>query len=60
MVKYYQVILHLPEKSTRETDNLRFIPTGYEKMVLSLNAQDVGIVDGIQVKFVLDWLLEDE
>ena len=57
-VQYYQVSLHLPENSTREIDNLRFIPDGYKKTVLSLDADDAGIIDGIQVKYVLDWLLE--
>lgn len=56
--KYYQVTLHLPDSSTRETDNLRFIPDGYEKTVLSLDRNDVGIVDGIKVEYVLDWLLK--
>ena len=32
-IKYYQVTEHLPEGSTRETDNLRYIPDGYQKTV---------------------------
>lgn len=56
-IEYYQVTLQLPQNSTRETDNLRFIPDGFKKTVLSLNADDEGIIDGIEVKFVLDWLL---
>ncbi len=59
-IEYYQVTLHIPENSTRETDNLRFIPTGYPKTVLSLDARDVGQVEGIQIKYVLNWLLESE
>lgn len=58
-VEYYQVTLQIPKNSTRETDNLRFIPDGYKKTVLSLNADDEGVIDGIQIKYVLDWLLED-
>lgn len=58
-VEYYQVTLQIPKNSTRETDNLRFIPDGYKKTVLSLNADDEGDIDGIHVKYVLDWLLED-
>lgn len=59
LVKYYQVTLHLPTDSTRETDNLKMIPDAYEKIVLSLDQNDVGVVDGVQVKYVLDWLLEE-
>lgn len=58
-VKYYQVTEHLPENSTRETDNLRFIPNGYTKCVLSLSQFDTGVVDGIEIKYLLDWLLEE-
>ncbi len=54
---YYQVTLRLPDDSKRETDNLRFIPDGYKKVVLTLNMLDQGMVDGIQVKYVVDWLL---
>lgn len=57
-IEYYQVTLQLPQNSTRETDNLRFIPDGFKKTVLSLNADDEGIIDGIEVKYVLDWLLK--
>ncbi|GAA3625467.1 ATP-binding protein [Lactobacillus hamsteri] len=58
-VEYYQVTEHLPENSTRETDNLRFIPDGYKKIVLSLSQFDTGSVDGIPVKYLIDWLLEE-
>ena len=56
-VVYYQVTMSLPAGSTRETDNLRFIPDGYKKEVLTLNLMDQGIVDGVRVKYVIDWLL---
>ncbi|MCI1974770.1 MAG: ATP-binding protein [Limosilactobacillus sp.] len=58
-VEYYQVTLHIPEGSMRETDNLRFLPDGYPKTVLSLDANDAGMVNGIKIKYVLDWLLEE-
>lgn len=58
-IKYYQVTEHLPEGSTRETDNLRYIPDGYQKTVLSLSQFDEGTVDGIAVKYLIDWLLEE-
>lgn len=57
-VEYYQVTEHLPEDSKRETDNLRFIPDGYKKYVLSLSQFDSGSVDGITIKYLIDWLLE--
>ena len=57
-IKYYQVTEHLPENSNRETDNLKHIPDGYQKIVLSLSQFDAGDVDGVQVKYLLDWLLE--
>ena len=59
-IKYYQVTEHLPEGSTRETDNLRYIPDGYQKTVLSLSQFDEGTVDGIAVKYLIDWLLEEQ
>lgn len=54
---YYQVTMSLPENSKRETDNLRYIPDGYKKEVLTLNLLDQGMIDGIEVKYVIDWLL---
>lgn len=41
-VVYYQVTQRLPDNSTRETDNLRYIPDGYKKVVLTLNMFDAG------------------
>lgn len=58
-VEYYQVTEHLPENDTRETDNLRYIPDGYKKVVLSLSQFDAGKVDGIDVQYLIDWLLEE-
>lgn len=55
---YYQVTQQLPANSTRETDNLRYIPDGYKKQVLTLNLMDQGVIDGVEVKYVIDWLLE--
>lgn len=56
---YYQVTQQLPENSKRETDNLRYIPDGYKKKVLTLNLLDQGTVDGIEVEYVIDWLLKN-
>lgn len=57
-VVYYQVTMQLPQNSTRETDNLRYIPDGYRKKVLTLNVMDQGNIDGIDVEYVIDWLLK--
>ncbi|MDF7639695.1 ATP-binding protein [Lactobacillus sp. ESL0791] len=59
-VEYYQVTLQLSQSSTRETDNLRFIPDGYQKTVLSLKPDDRGTVDGIKISYLVDWLLVDD
>lgn len=59
-VTYYQVTQQLPTNSTRETDNLVRIPDGYKKEVLTLNLMDQGIIDGVEVKYVIDWLLENQ
>ena len=32
---------------------------GYQKEVLTLNQLDEGMIDGIKIKYVIDWLLEN-
>lgn len=32
---------------------------GYQKEVLTLNQLDEGMTDGIKIKYVIDWLLEN-
>lgn len=32
---------------------------GYQKEVLTLNQLDKGMIDGIKIKYVIDWLLEN-
>ena len=32
---------------------------GYQKKVLTLNQLDEGMIDGIKIKYVIDWLLEN-
>ena len=32
---------------------------GYQKEVLTLNQLDDGMIDGIKIKYVIDWLLEN-
>lgn len=58
-IEYFQITQQLPENSKRETENLRFIPDGYPKTVLTLNKLDTGNINGIKIEYVLDWLLED-
>lgn len=56
--EYYQITKQLPEDSKRETENLLFIPDGYQKTVLTMDKMNTGNIDGIQVEYVLDWLLK--
>lgn len=57
---YYQVTQRIPENSTRETDNLKKIPDGYQKVLLTLDQLATGNVDGIRVESLLDWLLQED
>jgi predicted AAA+ superfamily ATPase len=54
---YVQVTQQLPAESERETRNLKFLPDGYKKIVLTANRMDVGMDDGIEIIHVADWLL---
>ena len=56
---YVQVTYQLPEKSTRETDNLLNIPDNHEKILVIGNKEDSGMVDGIKVLYILDFLLDE-
>ena len=56
---YVQVTYQLPEKSTRETDNLLNIPDNHEKILVVGNKEDSGMVDGIKVLYILDFLLDE-
>lgn len=53
---YVQVTDHIPENSTRETDNLLHIPTGYQKIVVTNRKLDEGIIDGIPIVYITDFL----
>ncbi|MDR0691090.1 MAG: ATP-binding protein, partial [Streptococcaceae bacterium] len=57
-VIYFQVTAEIPRKSTRETDNLLYLPTGYAKKIIVENYNDVGTIEGIPVVHILDFLLE--
>lgn len=53
---YVQVTDHIPENSTRETDNLLHIPTGYQRIVVTNRKFDEGIIDGIPIIYITDFL----
>lgn len=55
---YIQVCRPLPEDSDREIGNLRAIKDSFPKFVLTTNRMDAGIVDGIRIMHIVDWLLE--
>ena len=57
-IKYIQVAYELPKDDDRETRNLLFIQDNYEKLVITMNYLDVGNVDGVEVKHVIDFLLD--
>ncbi len=54
---YIQVALELPQKSTRETDNLLRIPDNHKKMVITQKFESLAEIDGIPVIHIYDWLL---
>lgn len=55
-VLYIQVTDHLPENSTRETDNLLHLPSAYKKIIITNSWSDVGNYDGIQIIHLVDFL----
>jgi len=55
---YIQVTAEIPKTSTRETDHLLYLPTGYAKKIIVENYNDVGVIEGIPVVHILDFLLE--
>ncbi len=56
--KYIQVTYEIPKDDDRETRNLLFIQDNYEKLVITMNYLDVGNVAGVEVKHVIDFLLD--
>lgn len=55
--RYYQVTMQLPQNSDREVANLVALSDNYPKVVLTANRMDVGVIDGIPVIHIVDWLL---
>lgn len=57
-VEYYQVTYQIPA-NTHETDNLLMIKDNFSKFVITGRYEEIDNIDGIQVKYIVDWLLED-
>lgn len=57
LVEYYQVTQQLPE-NTHETDNLLKLRDNYAKFLITGRYAGVDLIDGIHVKYVVDWLIE--
>lgn len=55
--RYYQVTMQLPQNSDREVANLVALSDNYPKVVLTANRMDVGVIDGIPVMHIVDWLM---
>lgn len=57
--KYIQVTYQLPEKSTRETDNLLQIPNNFQKIVITGRYEEKDMINGIPIINIKDWLLDE-
>ena len=55
---YIQVSYELPS-NTNETDNLNNIKDNYKKVLVTGRYYEVEQIDGISIKYIVDWLLED-
>jgi lin0154 protein len=47
-------------KTPHEIDNLINLPDNYQKTVLTASRMDVGEMNGVQVVYVVDWLIGKE
>jgi uncharacterized protein HI_1038 len=59
-IQYFQVAMQLPAASEREIGNLLNLPDNYQKTVITANRMDVGEVDGVRLRHIVDWLLQAE
>jgi uncharacterized protein len=55
---YVQVTSSLPENSTRETDNLLIVRDNYERVVVTYDYKNVGMIDGIKIVHLTTFLEE--
>lgn len=54
--KYVQVTLSMPVNSTRETDNLLVVKDNYERIIVTYDYKDVGVVDGVKIVHLTSFL----
>ncbi|WP_081308324.1 ATP-binding protein [Enterococcus mundtii] len=54
---YIQVTYELPNNN-RETDNLLHIKDNHKKIVITGKYYEINQVDGIPIKYIVDWLLD--
>lgn len=57
-IQYIQVAYQLPT-SSRETDNLLLVKDNYKKRLITGRYEEVRSIDGIEVNYIVDWLLND-
>lgn len=57
-VLYVQVSYELPNNK-HETDNLLLVNDNYRKIVVTGKYYEEKIIDGIEIVYIVDWLLED-
>ena len=57
-IEYYQVTYQLPANS-HETDNLLMIKDNFKKFVIIGRYEGVDNINGIAIKYIVDWLLEN-
>ena len=56
-ILYVQVVFEIPE-NTHETDNLLHIKDNYKKILITGKYYEQTEIDGIEVMYVVDWLLQ--
>jgi len=56
---YVQVTYQLPKNSLRETGNLLSIPNNYEKVLVVGSKEDSGMIEGIKVLYLVDFLMDE-
>ena len=58
---YYQVTEDMTSETTRERElaSLKLVPDNYEKVVLVMRTDSIAPIDGIKIRRVFDFLLED-
>ena len=56
-ILYVQVAFEIPE-NTHETDNLLHIKDNYKKILITGKYYEQTEIDGIEVMYVVDWLLQ--